>query len=270
VDGALRIRIAVQDGESRVAESYARAPYHYLPIIRRGADLPLLTIVNSSGGILGGDVLDARIDLDAHAMVMLRQQAATKVYRSDRGPAHSACHFVLGEGAVLDYFPDEIIPFAGSEYTQTTQVELARHAVMLFGEIVTAGRLARGERFAFTRLTLDVQCTTSGALLLRDRADLEPAHQQLDNAAILGDATLWGAFYLFTTAPVEGALVDGIDEIFRDAGNGVGSASTAPSGLVGRLVGTSLETVREALHRARTRVFEQLRVGADQDEADTA
>jgi len=261
VDGALRVRVAVHDGESRVAESYARAPYHYLPIIQRDRDLALLTIVNSSGGILGGDILDARIDLDAQAAVVLRQQAATKVYRSACGPARSVCHFVLGEGAWLDYFPDEIIPFAGSEYVQTTRVELARHAIMLFGEIVTAGRLARGERFAFKRLTLDVQCAAGDAQLLRDRADLEPACQQLENPAMLGDATLWGTFYLFTTAPVDGALVEDIDEILRAPGDGVGGASTAPSGIVGRVVGTSLETVRDGLQLARSRVLERLRVG---------
>lgn len=261
MDGALRVRVDVHDGESRVTESYARAPYHYLPIIQRDRDLPLLTIVNSSGGILGGDVLDARIDLGARAAVVLRQQAATKVYRSACGPARSFCHFVLGEGAWLDYFPDEIIPFAGSEYSQTTRVELARHAVMLFGEIVTAGRLARGERFAFTRLTLDIQCAAGDALLLRDRADLEPACQQLENPAVLGDATLWGAFYLFTTAPVGGALVEDVDEILRAAGDGLGGASTAPSGIVGRVVGGSLETVRDALQAVRSCVVERLRVG---------
>ena len=263
MDGALRVRIAVQDGESRVAESYARAPYHYLPIIQRAPDLPLLTIVNSSGGILGGDMLEARIDLDARAAVMLRQQAATKVYRSTVGPARSVCHFVLGEEAVLDYFPDEIIPFAGSEYAQTTRVDVARNAVMLLGEIVTAGRLARDECFAFTRLTLDVQCFGAEALLLRERADLEPAKCQLSNPAILGDATLWATFYVFTTAPVDKTLVEDIDEILRNDAHGMGGATSAPSGIVGRVVGTSLETVRDVLQHARTRTLEGLGIGVE-------
>jgi urease accessory protein len=251
----------VLDGESRVADSYARAPYHYLPLIRRDHDLPLLTMVNSSGGILGGDALEARIELDAHAAVVLRQQAATRVYRSEGPPARSRCDFVLGTGAWLDYFPDEIIPFAGSEYEQTTRVELAPHAAMLFGELVTAGRLARGERFAFTRLTLDVQCAAANTLLLRDRAVLDPACQPLENPAILGPATLWAAFYLFTSVPVDAALVEEVDAILAAAGEGGGGASTAPSGIVGRVVGTSLETVRAAFRQARHRVVERFRVG---------
>jgi urease accessory protein len=264
VDGVLRIRIARQDGETRVVESYARAPFHYLPPIPRDGSPPLLTIVNSSGGILGGDVLDARIELEAQAALTLRQQAATKAYRSANGPARSRCDFVLGEAAVLDYFPDEIIPFAGSEYAQTTRVELERDALMLLGEIVTAGRQAQGEQFAFTRLTLDVQCAAGDTLLLRDRADIEPARQRLHSPGVLGDATVWGAFYLLTTAAVEGSLIEGIDEILHAVVDGTGGATAAPSGIVGRVVGTSLETVRDALQAARTRVLDRLNVGGAQ------
>ena len=259
MDGALRIRVSVLEGKTRVVESYARAPYHYLPLVQRDRELPLLTIVNSSGGILGGDALEARFFLDDRAEVTLRQQAATKVYRSTRGRARSVCNFVLGQGAWLDYFPDEIIPFAGSEYAQMTSVELGRNAVMLLGEIVTAGRLARGERFAFTRLILDLECADGDALLLRDRADIEPGRQQIDNAAILGNATLWGTFYLFTTRPLNAGLVDDVDEILA-AADGMGGASSAPSGIVGRVLGTSLEAVRGALQRARIHVTDALMV----------
>ena len=54
-----------------------------------------------------------------------------------------------------------------------------------FGRLFFCGR---GERFAFTRLALDVRCTGGGALLLRVRCDLRPAEHELDNPAILGDA----------------------------------------------------------------------------------
>src|SRR5262249_7052917 len=120
MNGALHIRIAVQDGETRVIDSYAHAPFHYLPPARRDGAPPLLTVVNSSEGVLGGDVLDVAVALGAGTRLTLRQQAATKVYRSDGQQARSTARFTLGEGAVLDYFPDEIIPFAGSDFVQTT------------------------------------------------------------------------------------------------------------------------------------------------------
>ena len=258
MDGALRVRVAVHDGESRVAESYARAPYHYLPIIQRDRDLPLLTIVNSSGGILGGDVLDARIELDAHAAVMLRQQAATKVYRSTCGPARSRCHFVLGEGAWLDYFPDELIPFAGSDYRQTTEVDVAPGAVMLLSEMVTAGRVARGEQFAFRRLLLDVQCRSDGVLRLRDCSDVQPAQQRLDSPAILGGALMWGTLYVLTTRALSSELIDDVRRQLGSIDGGIGGVTRAPLGLIARVVGASLEGIRAALQGARSRIRQRV------------
>ena len=254
MNGTLHIGVAVTDGETRVTESYAHAPLHYLPPSYRD-NVPLLTLVNSSGGILGGDRLDIAIQLGPGATLALRAQAATKIYRSDRGPARSACRFTLAAGARLDYLAEEIIPFAGSEYTQTTEVEIAADATMLLGEIVTAGRLARGERFAFTRLALDLQCTSGGALLLRDRSDLQPARRRLDDTAILGDATIWGSYYLLTARSVEPALIEELDDVLRAVGDGTGGATAGPVGMVGRVVSTSLDAVRGTFEQVRSLVL---------------
>lgn len=255
MNGALYVRIAVRDGESRVIDSYAHAPFHYLPPVRCADAPPLLTVVNSSGGVLGGDVLDIAIDLGPGARLTLRQQAATKVHGSDGAEARGTARFTLGEGALLDYFPDTIIPFARSNYAQTTRVELAAEAVMLLAEIVTAGRLARGEHFAFTRLALDVSCTGGGALLLRDRCDLRPPEQELDNPAILGNATIWGSFYVLTMKPLDPAVIDDVDGILRGVAKGSGGASAAPAGLLGRVASTSLDAVHAAMQSARALVL---------------
>src|SRR5262245_24437138 len=182
--GELRVRLHALEGESRVIDSYAHAPFHYLP--PRPGDPPLLTIVNSSGGVLGGDLLDIRVDLDAGAQLRLRTQAATKVYRSVSGSARSISRFTLAPAAALDYLPDEVIPFAGSDYEQQTIVDLDAGAIALVSEIVTAGRLARAECFAFAHLALDVRCVHRGRLLYRDRAELRPGADPLTASAVLG------------------------------------------------------------------------------------
>src|ERR1700741_3582211 len=53
----------MEGGEAHVVESYARAPFHYLPVSRRDGGLPVLTLVNSSGGVLGGDALEVTVAL---------------------------------------------------------------------------------------------------------------------------------------------------------------------------------------------------------------
>lgn len=249
--GKLHIRLSVGDGSTHVSECYAHAPFHYLPPRAFPGEPPLLTIVNSSGGVLGGDQLAMKLELDPGAMLTLRTQAATKLYRSKGEGARSSCRFSLGADARLDYFPDEIIPFAGSDYEQRTMIDLSSGATALVGEVVTAGRLARDERFAFTRLALDLRCTGDDRLLLRDRAELRPAEQRLTTAAVLAGATVWGAFYCLTMNPVDAGLVEGIDEALCAVEGGVGGASRSLCGVIGRVAATSAEAVHESLHRAR-------------------
>ena len=161
----------------------------------------------------------------------------------------------LGEDAALDYFPDELIPFAGSEYCQATEVELAPNAVLVMSEIVTAGRIERGEHLAFTRLMLDVRCSAGEMLRIWDRADLRPATQRLRSRAILGDATVWGTVYVLTTRTIPRTVADALHATLQSVEAGYGGASLAPLGLVGRVVGTSLDGVREAFRRVRGKLW---------------
>jgi len=257
VDGALRIRVSSADGGSRVTESYAHAPFHYIPPCVVAGQAPLLTIVNSSGGVLGGDSLEVSLQMDREAALCLRTQSATRIYRTAAGTARCTCRFELGEGSFLDYFPDEVIPFAGSSFAQETHVDLAPGASMLLSEIVTAGRLARDEQFEFARLALDVRCTGSGSLLLRDRSDLRPRERTLGGAPILGDALVWGTLYVLTRDAIPAEWVERVAESLESMEEGTGGATAGPIGMVARAVGPSVDCVRGALHRARATVLEQ-------------
>lgn len=255
MDGALRVRVEDRCGETRVIDSYAKAPLHFFPLSRRGDDLPVLTLVNSSGGIIGGDRLDVDIDLGKRTHLAIRSQSATKLHRSSRGTALARSRFRLAEGALLDYFPEETIPFAESDFEQVTEATLAPGAVLLFVEIMAAGRLERGERFAFRRLLVDFRCRAPGRRGgmggLRDRYDLQPSTQRLGASPILGEATIWGTLYLLTTSPLEDPLIEAIDESLRSSPDCLGGATRGPLGACGRVIGNSLEALRAVLQRTR-------------------
>ena len=55
----------------------------------------------------------------------------------------------VGEGSLVEYLPHHLIPFAHSSYRQETEMHLAVDATLVAWDAVSAGRVARGERFAF-------------------------------------------------------------------------------------------------------------------------
>ncbi|HET7480110.1 MAG TPA: urease accessory protein UreD, partial [Rubrobacteraceae bacterium] len=77
-------------------------------------------------------------------------QAANKAYRGTRASQQTVLR--AGEGALLEYLPHHLIPYSGSSYSQRTIFHLAPGAALITWDAYSAGRIARGERFAFDSL----------------------------------------------------------------------------------------------------------------------
>ena len=131
----------------------------------RPFDLPrggaLVHLHNVSGGVLGGDRLDNEIRLEEGARVQVTTTGSTRIYRHrTEGPtAQQVTRYYVGPDALLEVLPDSLIPYAGSRYRQVTSYQLAPGACLLAWELVTPGREAHGERFAYD--SLELQTTIS-------------------------------------------------------------------------------------------------------------
>ncbi len=116
-----------------------------------GSGVPEVQITNPSGGILGGDRLEMDVALAPGSAATILTQAANKVYRGAQARQNAA--FRVEESSFLEYLPHHLIPFARSNYRQETEIHLAADATLVAWDAVSAGRVARGERFAFDRLS---------------------------------------------------------------------------------------------------------------------
>src|SRR4029450_6776585 len=95
-------------------------------------------------------------------------------------PAQQHLEITLHAGAVLEYLPEQIIPFAQAAFQQHMTVRLGSGACILAMEIVAPGRLARGEAFAYRDYDSSVCIeAASGQGLLRDPHGLRAERQGL-------------------------------------------------------------------------------------------
>ena len=111
-----------------------------------------LMLLNPTGGVLGGDWLVAEIDLEAGTHVCLSTPSATRVYRTDDAPAILETVIRVGEGATLEYFPDHVIPHAGSALRQSMRIEMDHGSRVIVLDSIASGRRAHGERWKFRAL----------------------------------------------------------------------------------------------------------------------
>jgi len=102
-------------------------------------------IVNTAGGIAGGDRLGVAVTALADASIAVTSQAAEKVYRALGEPARVTTTLKVCEAAKLAWLPQETIVFDRGRFSRTTEIELSSGAELLALEWLVLGRVARGE-----------------------------------------------------------------------------------------------------------------------------
>jgi urease accessory protein len=173
-------------------------PWKVVRAFQNSAGESLVHLHNISGGILGGDRLNLKVDVAANARAQLTSTGATRIYRrrSGFGPSSQTCEFTVAEGARLEYLPDPLIPYAESDFEQQTRIELKPGAGLFWWETVTPGRQASGELFDYDLLRIHVDITVEAQPIARERLRLEPKLRPLDSLARLGRFLYFATFYI--------------------------------------------------------------------------
>lgn len=244
--GKLRLEYARRNGRTIIARSHCTSPWHLFPPIYlddSGAAYTLL--LNPSGGLVGGDRLSIDMTLGPQSHVLISTPSANRVYRSLGDEAEQKVRLSVASGAVLEWFPEVTIPFAGSRFVQTVDVTLAEGATALIWDSLASGRIARGERWAFASLQNEIRITTASEERLLERYGITPTQGEVglvseyDYVAslfVVGDAVERAKW-----AALRAALAEILDSLGGDVLGGV----TEPPvpGLAVKLVARSAQTL---------------------------
>lgn len=103
-------------------------------------------LINTGGGIAGGDRVGVSCDAEAGARICLTTQSAEKVYRAETNAAEVAVSLRLAPKANVAWIPQETILFDGARLKRTFEVSMAGGATLTVAESVVFGRIARAER----------------------------------------------------------------------------------------------------------------------------
>ena len=169
------------------------------------AGAPEAVLVNTAGGIAGGDRFAVDLALDVGARLVVTTAAAEKIYRS-LGP--DACIDVtatLADGAELVWLPQETILFDRARLARTVDIALAPTAMLLFAETIVFGRAAMGETVHEGRFTDRWRVRRNGRLIFAENFRLDgPIADRLNEAAIAGGRAAIGTVLV---APGDDAAV---------------------------------------------------------------
>lgn len=212
---------------------------------------PVAVLLNTAGGVTGGDHIRTDVRVEAGATARVTTQAGERIYRRLAGVGRLETHLHVGENASLAWLPQETILFDAAGLERTLDISLATGARFIGAETIILGRTAMGE---------DIHTATlqdHWRLRRDDRLVYADALRLMGNARDLlgGGATARGAraiASLLMVGPDLDARLDPLREIIaahRETPEGWTEAgvSAFDGMLVGRLIASDGQTLRTLL-----------------------
>jgi urease accessory protein len=194
-------------------------------------------VVNTAGGMTGGDRFDLDMAVGPGARLTVTTAAAEKIYRSLGADTDIRVKLDVGSGAALAWLPQETILFDRIRLRRSIEADLAPDASLLLAEGVVFGRSAMGETLTQGHFSDRWRVRRGGVLVFAESLRLHGAiAQQLDQRAVAGGGV---AIASVLKVPADDAAVTAVrakqsefaGEVGVSAWNGVALARlVAPDG----------------------------------------
>ena len=172
-------------------------------------------IVNTAGGIAGGDRFDLDVEVGAQARLSVSGAAAEKIYRTHGPDSEIAVRLDVGPGGVLHWLPQETILFDRTRVTRRIDVDLAQDASLVLAEAIVFGRSAMGEALNQGKMVDRWRVRRDGRLVFAETLDLQGAvAQQLSQKAVAGGAAAIATLLVIPGDDTVAAMVRALEDRF--------------------------------------------------------
>jgi urease accessory protein len=212
-EGSCQIVLSGSEKGTRIMDVFQRFPIRVM-FPRAGGAVEEAVLINTAGGIAGGDRLESGVTALANASIAVTSQAAEKVYRAFNEPARVTTKLKACEAAKLAWLPQETILFNWGRLSRETEIELASGAELLALEWLVLGRAAHGEKMVGGHITDSWRVKRDGRLIWADcfRATDE-TFPQLNRKALLSNCKAVATLIYF--GPHLDVLLERLREIAR-------------------------------------------------------
>jgi urease accessory protein len=247
--GYLALDLVCHEGRTSIAHQRFRPPLQIFGVQeadRYGS--AYLQILNPCGGLFEGDSAEVEVNVHQGAHLYLTTQAATKIYPAQhRQVSRQRIRLRIAAGAILEYFPLPLIPFAHARYAQEVEMQVESGGICLLAEILAPGRVARGERFAYHIVHSRVQGWVDDRLALFEQLILQPEQNAYAGLGVLDGNSYVATLYVLTSHGLNTKVPEWNRRLTVPHRECVGITALAHGGLVVRLLGQTAQAVLKRL-----------------------
>src|SRR5436309_7717943 len=143
VRAELRLTLARAGARTEAAQAFETGGWRLR--FPRSREICEAVIVNTGGGMAGGDRVEIAVAAGPGASAIVTSQSQEKIYRADGLPCVLAARLEVAEGANLIWAPQETLLFEGARLERRLGADVEETATLRIIEAVCFGRLAHGE-----------------------------------------------------------------------------------------------------------------------------
>lgn len=258
-EGTCRIVLGGCEKNTRIVDVYQKSPTRVLFPQTADGRAREAVLVNTSGGVAGGDRLQSTVTALNEAAIAITTQAAEKIYGAIDEPAHITTKLIACDGAKLAWLPQETIVFNRARVHRETQIEVEPGTQLLALEWIVLGRAAHGEKVLAGSISDSFRVRKSGRLVWADTFLVaEDSFSHLSRKALLSDSTAIATLIYF------GPNLEAALQVIRDASSSplFRCGATLVSGLlVARLAANGSFELKTALRDLLQALGKQLAPG---------
>jgi urease accessory protein len=203
-----------QSGKTFLASQHFRLPLQVLTPFYSDTDgTAFVYLLNPSGGILQGDILETDIVIEQGAKAFVTTPSANKFYKMDEGHATLRNRISVADSGVLEYMPEYNIPFSQSSVLQETTFDLKAGATLMAFDMIVPGRMEKGEFFEYDLYSSKISIRVDGKLLAHEVARIEPNRFNPRGIGILEGRNIYGTVFLYKVG-LDSGLKQSITGVF--------------------------------------------------------
>ena len=171
--GSLGLSVAARDGRTAIQGWYqSGAAKARAPKVHSHNGIEAL-LINTSGGLTGGDTLDISLAVGEEACGVFTSQASEKIYRSLGGTASIKVDLSVAAHGCGYWVPQDTIFFDHASLSRDLTLVAAESAEFLIMEPLVFGREAMGERVSKGRYRDRWRVSVDGQLIFAEEARLD-------------------------------------------------------------------------------------------------
>ena len=181
-----------------------------------GNETPYYFLISTGGGFTEGEQYLQDISLGESTHAILTTQAPGYIYKCENGRlTEQKFQIRIGDGACLEYYQDETIPYALARFRQRTEIELGRGSRLLLTDGLTAGWSADEQPFQYHDIGICTRVRRNGRLLLNDSLLVNPSADPMGEIGYFEGFTNYNSAVFFDES-IEPETVDQMRESLAD------------------------------------------------------